>query len=190
MGSSVVTLALGFAVLAVVGLDARPATAPEGSAARAAVEVPAPGTYAWPVEGAVLRPFELPSSTYGPGHRGIDIGTPAGTRVLAAERGLVAFAGVVAGERYVSVDHPDGVRTTYSWLASIAVRRGDRIERGAILGTTSRGHPGSETPHLHLGARFRGVYVDPLLLLEPRGVAGLIHLAPLDPGSPLGPPRP
>lgn len=146
--------------------------------------VPAPGTYAWPVEGPVLRPFEPPGTSYGAGHRGIDIGASPGTPVSAAEAGRVAFAGTIAGERYVSIDHLDGVRTTYSWLASFAVRRGDPVARGQTIGATSAGHPGSAAPHLHLGARFAGAYVDPLLLLQPRGFAGLVRLAPLSEGFP------
>ncbi|HYU56545.1 MAG TPA: M23 family peptidase, partial [Actinomycetota bacterium] len=70
---------------------------------------PVPGSYAWPVRGPVIRPFEAPASPYGPGHRGIDIAATPDTVVGAAEGGVVAFAGVVAGARYVSIDHPDGV---------------------------------------------------------------------------------
>jgi murein DD-endopeptidase MepM/ murein hydrolase activator NlpD len=64
-----------------------------------------------PVTGSVVRPFGLPEGTYGAGHRGIDITTPAGTTVRASAGGVVAFAGIVAGDRYVSIDHPDGTRT-------------------------------------------------------------------------------
>jgi murein DD-endopeptidase MepM/ murein hydrolase activator NlpD len=148
----------------------------------AAVAAPAYGSYGWPVQGPVLRPFQPPAGPYGAGHRGIDIAVPAGTPVRAAADGVVAFAGLVAGERFVSVDHPDGVRTTYSWLGGIEVVRGAPVARGAILGRTGQGHPGVVPAHLHFGARYAGTYLDPMvLLLSDQGVVGLIRLAPLDP---------
>lgn len=142
---------------------------------------PAYGTYAWPVRGPVVRGFEPPESTFGAGHRGIDIEVPFGTRVGASASGIVAFAGTVAGSLFVSIDHPDGVRTTYSWLSDVAVRRGETVERGETIGATGSGHPGSVSPHLHFGARIGDTYIDPMLLLERGSIVGLVHLAPLDP---------
>ena len=136
-------------------------------------------TYAWPVEGPVLRPFEAPAGPFGPGHRGIDIGAAVGTPVRAAQAGTVAFAGTIAGERFVSLDHPDGVRTTYSFLAGVAVAKGDEVARRQVIGSSGLGHEGSGSAHLHLGARIAGAYIDPMILLEPRTVSGLVHLAPL-----------
>lgn len=140
---------------------------------------PAYGTYAWPVHGRVLRGFEQPQGPFGPGHRGIDIQAFPGTPVRAPASGRVAFAGRIAGELFVSVDHPDGVRTSYSWLSEIAVRRGDTVARGQPLGASGSGHPGPPPAHLHFGARIGETYIDPMLLLEGGGVAGLIRLAPL-----------
>lgn len=142
--------------------------------------IPAAGTYAWPVEGPVIRGFDPPAQPYGTGHRGIDIGAATGTPVRSAHDGVVAFAGPIGGSLFVSVDHADGVRTTYSWLSSVAVSRGQDVLRGTILGTTGGGHPGVEPPHLHFGARFENTYIDPMTLLEPRSLVGLIHLAPLN----------
>jgi murein DD-endopeptidase MepM/ murein hydrolase activator NlpD len=147
---------------------------------------PAYGSYGWPVTGSVIRPFAPPEGPYGPGHRGIDIAAPAGTPVLAAADGVVAFAGPVAGGRYVSIDHPDGVRTTYSWLTTIVVRAGDVVRRGDPIGGSGLGHPGVDPAHLHLGARYGGTYIDPLLLLEQGSVVGLVRLAPLEEVAPQG----
>jgi murein DD-endopeptidase MepM/ murein hydrolase activator NlpD len=146
----------------------------EGAAA------PAYGTYGWPVTGSVVRPFGLPEGPYGAGHRGIDIAAPAGTTVRASADGVVAFAGTVAGGRYVSIDHPDGVRTTYSWLSAIAVHAGDTVSRGEAIGTSGLGHPGVDPANLHFGSRYAGEYLDPLLLLERGSVVGLVHLAPVE----------
>jgi murein DD-endopeptidase MepM/ murein hydrolase activator NlpD len=141
---------------------------------------PAYGSYAWPVRGPVLRGFDPPDTPYGSGHRGIDIGAPLGTTVVAAQSGTVAFAGSVAGGLFVSIDHPDGVRTTYSWLSKVSVRTGAAVGRGEPIGRSGPGHPGPGPPHLHLGARVGSVYIDPMLLLEGGSLVGLIHLAPLD----------
>lgn len=151
-----------------------------GAPATEGQPVPSTGTYAWPVDGPVVRTFDPPAQPYGAGHRGIDIGAATGTPVRAAEAGVVAFAGPIAGSLFVSIDHADGIRTTYSWLSTVAVRQGDTVLRGAILGTTGTGHPGQDPPHLHFGARLGDTYIDPMTLLEPRSVVGMIHLAPLD----------
>jgi murein DD-endopeptidase MepM/ murein hydrolase activator NlpD len=127
-----------------------------------------------------VQPFEAPDTPYGAGHRGIDIAAALATPVHAAGPGRVAFAGRVAEGLYVSVDHPDGVRTTYSWLGSVSVRAGDTVREGQLIGATGLGHPGRTPPHLHFGAKVGEMYMDPLLLLEGSSVVGLIHLAPLD----------
>jgi murein DD-endopeptidase MepM/ murein hydrolase activator NlpD len=144
----------------------------------------AAGGYAWPVTGPVLRGFEPPPDPYSSGHRGIDIGAPFGSPLGSAQDGTVAFAGYVAGSLYISIDHPDGVRTTYSWLSAVTVTKGQVVTRGQIIGSTGHGHPEVEQPHLHFGAKVGSAYIDPMTLLGPGSVVGLIHLAPLDgPGT-------
>jgi murein DD-endopeptidase MepM/ murein hydrolase activator NlpD len=76
-----------------------------------------------------------------------------------------------------------GVRTTYSWLSAVSVKKGEVVGRGQMIGSTGHGHPEVSIPHLHFGARIGKTYVDPMTLLEPGDVVGLIHLAPLQDGS-------
>lgn len=154
------------------------ARAPEGPPA-----APHYDTYAWPVQGPVLREFEEPPGPYAPGHRGIDIAAAFGTTIVASNDGMVAFAGWVGGSLFISIDHPDGVRTTYSWLSSVAVDEGDAVATGQPIGATGHGHAELPSPHLHFGARVGTTYVDPMMLLERGSVVGLIHLAPLTQGS-------
>ncbi len=155
-----------------------------GTKAPGSPEPPPPraanGRYAWPVRGPVVHGFEAPAGPYGPGHRGIDIAAPFGSPVVAAQDGVVAFRGWVAGSLFLSIDHADGIRTTYSWLSHTLVRRGDKVNKGQTVARTGSGHPGEASPHLHFGARLGDVYIDPMLLLEQGSVVGLIHLAPLD----------
>lgn len=139
---------------------------------------PASGTWAWPVHGPVIRPFDPPESPYGAGHRGIDIAAPPGTTVRAPHSATVAFAGKVGGELFVTLDHGGELQSTYSWLGSTLVRKGDVVILGQPIATTGVGHAGSSVPHLHLGVKLAGAYVDPMDYLGPAGVQDLIRLAP------------
>jgi murein DD-endopeptidase MepM/ murein hydrolase activator NlpD len=138
------------------------------------------GTWGWPVAGAVIRGFDAPEDPFGSGHRGIDISAAAATEVAAVDAGTVTFAGSIGGERFVTVDHGAGLVSSYSWLSALLVERDDVVARGQVIGWSGGGHPGSTgPPHLHLGARSDGRYVDPLDYMSPLGVSGLIRLAPL-----------
>ncbi len=123
--------------------------------------------------GRVLRPYEPPAHKYGPGHRGVDLALEVGDDVLAADDGTVAFAGMVAGKPVVSIDHADGIRTTYEPVHA-AVQQGDRVREGQFIGTLGRSVDGY--PGLNWGARTaKDSYIDPLSLLgEP-----VIRLKPL-----------
>ena len=140
---------------------------------------PAYHTYSWPLIGRIINGYRAPGTPYGKGHRGIDIAAPVGTDVKASAPGVVAFAGSVAGSLWVSIDHADGVRTSYGYLSTISVAKGDLVTRGQVIAASGLGHPGAPIPHLHFGARFGGAYIDPMLLLVPLDFSPLIHLGPL-----------
>lgn len=142
----------------------------------------ATGAWSWPVTGPVIRAFDPPSSPYGTGHRGIDIGAPTGTIILAPASGTVTFAGKVGGHLFLTIAHGGGLASTYSWLGSVLVRKGDVVGGGQRVATTGSGHPGDTVPSLHLGAKLNGAYVDPLDYLVPIDLGSLIRLAPLEPG--------
>ena len=96
---------------------------------------------------------------------------------LGAAGATVAFAGSVGGQLFVTLDHGAGLTSTYSWLDTVTVRKGDVVARGQSIATTGVGHPGSAIPHLHLGVKLDDAYVDPLDYLSPIGVQDLIRLA-------------
>ncbi|MGH7359020.1 MAG: peptidoglycan DD-metalloendopeptidase family protein, partial [Candidatus Rokuibacteriota bacterium] len=83
------------------------------------------GGWVRPVEGPVVQPFDEPVSVYGPGHRGVDFAAAPGTRVGAANAGVVTFAGSVAGSLHVVVLHDGGLRTSSSFLGRVDVRAGE-----------------------------------------------------------------
>jgi hypothetical protein len=132
------------------------------------------GTFDPPVDAVVLDPYRAPSSTYGAGNRGLTYLTEPGTPVRAAADGVVTFAGPVGGELHVTVAHPDGFRTTYSFLAAVAVTVGRPIVRGDVVGTAGEWlHFG-----VRLGVRLGEVYVDPTPLLAV--APPVVHLVPHD----------
>ena len=134
---------------------------------------PAPGArYAWPLlpQPAVSAPFRAPAHAYGPGHRGVDLAGEPGVAVLAARGGAVVFAGPVGGRPVVSVQHDDGLRTTYEPVLP-AVRAGAVVAAGDVLGALLAGHAGCPAACLHWGVRRdRTEYLDPLVLLRPARV--------------------
>ena len=123
-------------------------------------------SYRLPVAAGVLRRFEPTAGPYGPGHRGVDLDVAAGASIGAAADGVVSFAGAVAGVRWVSIDHADGIRTSYGPMAGIAVTVGEPVVRGRSIGRLATGGhgDGGQDRGLHFGARRDGIYLDPLTL--------------------------
>jgi murein DD-endopeptidase MepM/ murein hydrolase activator NlpD len=133
-----------------------------------------------PVPGPVVRTFAPPRSHFGPGHRGVDFAAASGTPVCAVGPGLVTFAGVIAGAGYVVVAHVGGLRTSYAFLSSISVRRGETVDAGAIVGRSGGRGEHHDGNALHLGVRADDRYVDPMTLFTAPGLPRVVHLAPLD----------
>ncbi len=167
--------ALVLAVTALLAVDvgvagAAPATGGAPTAAELAAEAAAeaawwsdPVLHRSPVEGRVTRPFLRPTGRYAAGHRGVDLDAPAGAAVRATARGTVAHAGPVGGVTWVSIDHPDGLRTSYGPLTDLRVVAGLRVAAGEVLGVVAAGHHGDpdRDAGLHLGVRRGEEYLDP-----------------------------
>ncbi len=134
-----------------------------------------------PVTAAVTDPFREPVCRWCLGNRGLEYGTDAGESVRAVASGVVAFAGAVAGTRYVVVRHGDGLRVTYGNLSETRVSSGDVVGRGSLVGTTGG--------RLHLGVRDGERYVDPAPFIG--ALRGVVRLIPADgsPAAPAPPPR-
>lgn len=123
---------------------------------------------------AILRPADIPERNWDPGHRGVDLALDIGDDVLAAEDGIVAFAGLVAGMPVISIDHADGIRTTYQPVhAHVSVDK--YVRAGEVIGRLAP-HPRGELG-LHWGARTgKDQYINPLSLLD----TPVIRLKPVD----------
>jgi septal ring factor EnvC (AmiA/AmiB activator) len=130
----------------------------------AEVSLPLPalrGSLPWPVAGKVKVPFgrrkDPKFDTYTL-HNGIEIEAPAETPVRAVHEGTVAFAERFLGYGLMVVlDHGNKHHTLYAHLADIAVQNGQRVEAGAVLGTTGAMAEGG----VYFEVRFQGKPEDP-----------------------------
>lgn len=129
-----------------------------------------------PVPGPVVAPF-APIGAYA-GHWGVDLAAPEGTTVRAAAAGTVTFAGVVAGNTTVTVDHGGGLKTSASYLGRLLVGRGAWVGRGTPIGESG---VHDDRPALHFSMRIDGSYVDPAMFLgcRPAVPAPGLRLVPL-----------
>jgi len=99
-------------------------------------------------------------------HTGRDFPVGAGNPVIAVAAGTV----LMAEEQFftgntVFVDHGGGLISMNFHLGELDVAAGDEVKRGETLGKV--GSTGRSTgPHMHLGIRWAGARIDPLLLLE------------------------
>jgi murein DD-endopeptidase MepM/ murein hydrolase activator NlpD len=125
----------------------------------------------WPLRPrpAVVRAYDAPSPDWNRGHRGVDLAGVPGQPVYAAGAATVVFAGLLAGRPVVALAHPGGLHTSYEPVRA-AVRVGQRVGAGSVIGELVAGHPGCVAAAcLHWGAMWgpaaRADYVDPLGLL-------------------------
>jgi murein DD-endopeptidase MepM/ murein hydrolase activator NlpD len=95
-------------------------------------------------------------------HNGVDFAAPAGTSIRSAADGVVVSAAYGGGYgNRIIIFHGDGVMTVYAHCRSMAVREGQRVRRGQVIGTV--GSTGMSTgPHLHFEVRVNGRAVNPM----------------------------
>ena len=117
-----------------------------------------------PVASKVILPFKTPPEPWLSGHRGVDLEAAPGTPIRASLSGTIAFAGQVGGRPVVSIQHLDGIRTTYDPVISRR-SRGDVVHRGDIIGVLANENEATHGPGLGWGAKIGERYIDPLTLL-------------------------
>ena len=129
-----------------------------------------------PAAGFLMAPLEslVPSSPFGVRtspltglagefHWGQDFAAACGTRVYAADAGVVRAVGwhPWGGGNRVEIDHGNGLITTYNHLQGIAVKKGDSVRVGEIIARV--GTTGSSTGcHLHFETILNGSHTDPM----------------------------
>ncbi|MFP4082650.1 MAG: M23 family metallopeptidase [Candidatus Aminicenantes bacterium] len=99
-------------------------------------------------------------------HGGVDISAPAGNPVKASNSGIVVLStDLYFAGRTVIIDHGLGLFTIYCHFSKIAVKRGEQVKKGEIIGEV--GATGRVTgPHLHWGVKILGSRVDPFSVLD------------------------
>ena len=112
-------------------------------------------------------------------HKGLDLAAPAGTPVHAPAAGIVRLAlpNSFFNGNLVVLDHGHHVFTIYAHLHEMAVKPGQHVAAGDVLGTV--GATGRATgPHLHWGVYWRNMALDPALF-----VAAGTHITSLAEGA-------
>ena len=95
-------------------------------------------------------------------HLGVDIAGWVGTPIMAPAKGKVIGVGKYGSLGLtVRIKHSSTYTTEYGHLLKAAVKRGQSVERGEIIGYM--GNSGRSTGyHLHYGLKKSGKHVDPL----------------------------
>lgn len=119
----------------------------------------------WPLQGYISSSFGWRRSPFGSGwefHKGIDICAYYGAPIRAAADGKVEYAGWNEGYgNFVKIYHRDGIETCYGHMSKIAVKSGEYVKKGQVIGY--EGCTGLCTgAHLHYEVRVNGAAVNPI----------------------------
>ena len=130
-------------------------------------------SFIWPVKGRISGLFGSQRVYRGePGsyHTGLDIAPGSGVPYVAPADGVVTLAAddpfSLEGKLLI-IDHGMGLNSAFLHSSSLAVKEGDLVRQGQVLGTV--GMTGRATgPHLHWSIKWRDTRLDPLLFLPPQ----------------------
>jgi len=97
-------------------------------------------------------------------HWGMDFSAKRGTPIFATGDGVVSNDKKVGGSgygKYVVIDHGYGYQTLYAHMSKVAVKRGQKVKRGDVIGYV--GNTGrSVAPHLHYEVVKDGKKINPI----------------------------
>lgn len=140
--------------------------------------IPSGGNGASPTPGAVIgTPFGA-TGLWARYHTGLDFRAAQGTPIRAVQGGVVLYAGNSGNwsGNHVAILHADGMTTMSSHMSSMAVRAGERVSAGQVIGRV--GQTGRAFgAHLHFelypkGIKYGDIYsaVNPVPWLRSNGV--------------------
>lgn len=142
--------------------------------------------FAWPIPGynTITSNFgrrKSPTAGASSFHKGLDIGAPEGTTIIAVTEGTITYTGFLGGGGYTITLSKDNMKISYCHVSpNYMVEVGQTVKIGQIIGNVgpkyvygvkgnnyhdSSGKPtnGATTgTHLHIGIRVDGEYVNPL----------------------------
>ena len=121
------------------------------------------GSFRWPTNGTITSRYGYRNIFGGSSfHGGVDIANSYGTDIVAADGGVVTYAGWMSGYGYlVQIDHQNGYVTYYGHNSSLLVSVGDKVYKGqhiAEMGSTGR----STGNHCHFEVRLNGERQNPM----------------------------
>lgn len=125
----------------------------------------APGSLLFPLKGIISSNFGnrlSPITGTMRFHAGVDIYSATGTPIKAAAGGEILQADYMTGYGYaILIYHGGGVATFYGHMSGFAVKQGQKVKKGQIIGYV--GSTGWSTgPHLHFEIRINGAPKNPL----------------------------
>jgi murein DD-endopeptidase MepM/ murein hydrolase activator NlpD len=108
-------------------------------------------------------------------HLGQDLASLKKAEVPAANTGVVAFTGPLGiYGKSVILDHGWGLFSLYSHLSEIKAEKGQKLNKGDILGRTGEtGMAGGD--HLHFSIMVQGKFVDPLEWFDPHWIKDQVN---------------
>lgn len=149
-----------------------------------------PYGFAWPIPGyttitSYFGKRNSPTAGASSFHKGIDIGAPEGTVLIAITDGQITYTGFLGGGGYTITLTTQEMKITYCHVSpNFIVEVGKEVKKGEIIGQVGpkyvygvvgnqyrdeNGKPtnGATTGcHLHLGVRKNSEYLNPLSLYE------------------------
>lgn len=118
-------------------------------------------------------------------HTGIDFAAPIGTPIYATADGKIEEVSVrFSGYgKMIIIDHGFGYKTRYAHMHDFAVRQGQSIKRGELIGYV--GDTGLSTaPHLHYEVFMNGEFINPVHYffndLSPAEYEKIVELASIE----------
>lgn len=120
--------------------------------------------FLWPVRGKIVSSYGGKSE--GLKNDGINIAAPRGAQVVAAENGIVAYAGneLRGFGNLLLLKHTGGWITAYAHNETVLVKRGDTIKKGQTIARV--GSSGSvQVPQLHFELRKGKKAINPIKYL-------------------------
>jgi murein DD-endopeptidase MepM/ murein hydrolase activator NlpD len=146
------------------------ATQPASSRPKAKIALPGSKELIWPVDGLIYSAFNATRGRRT--HGAIDIVTKKGAPIAAAADGIVSVA-AHGGKNFsgygniVILDHGGGLYTVYAHCDTLAVKMGQKVKQGELIGTVGRTGRAT-TDHCHFEVRIAGTKYDPLAYLPSR----------------------
>lgn len=149
-----------------------------------------PYGFTWPIPGyttitSYFGKRSSPTAGASSFHKGIDIGAPEGTVLIAVADGEITYTGFLGGGGYTITLTTEMMKITYCHVSpNFIVEVGKKVQKGEIIGQVgpkyvygvvgNQYHDESGRPtngattgcHLHLGIRIEGEYMNPLSLYE------------------------